>query len=195
MCSCPRPLCSSTNKGRSDSRVLNGDHDRSDLRLHGLTLSSRRRVRSASATQKRTTGIDPPFLHIRRSGPGKIGEGRRTGSYAQMAVAEAAIPGLSPAPPLFGSQEASNRLWHCAFNRLTGVNEQLVGGREHLYFGHQFATKAARPLPDCAVQRTSTPSPPARKPCAAASSSTAHSTQPSPRTRSVVLDGCPSPSW
>ncbi|MEU7138608.1 alpha/beta hydrolase [Nocardia sp. NPDC046473] len=69
----------------------------------------------------------------------------------RLAVAEAAIPGLSPEPSLFSSTEANNRLWHFAFNRLTGVNEQLVEGREHLYFGHQFATKAAKKLPDHAV--------------------------------------------
>jgi len=70
----------------------------------------------------------------------------------RLAVAEAAIPGLSPAPPLFGSQETNDRLWHFAFNRLTDVNEQLVSGREHLYFGHQFATKSAKALPDYAVR-------------------------------------------
>lgn len=71
---------------------------------------------------------------------------------ARLALAEAAVPGLSPTPPLFGSQEANDRLWHFAFNRLDGINEQLVSGREHLYFGHQFATKAAKALPDYAVQ-------------------------------------------
>ncbi|MEU3958228.1 alpha/beta hydrolase [Streptomyces buecherae] len=71
---------------------------------------------------------------------------------ARLAVAEAAIPGLSPSPPLLGGAEANDRLWHFAFNRLAGVNEELVRGREHLYFGHQFATKATRPLPDHAVQ-------------------------------------------
>ncbi|MEU7649981.1 alpha/beta fold hydrolase [Streptomyces huasconensis] len=70
----------------------------------------------------------------------------------RLAVAEAAIPGLSPTPPLFGSREANDRLWHFAFNRLGDVNEQLVRGREHLYFGHQFATKSAKALPDHAVQ-------------------------------------------
>ncbi|MFD4658696.1 alpha/beta fold hydrolase [Kitasatospora sp. NPDC058444] len=70
----------------------------------------------------------------------------------RLAVAEAAIPGLSPTPPLFGSQDANDRLWHFAFNRLDGLNEQLVSGREHLYFGHQFATKSAKPLPDHAVR-------------------------------------------
>ncbi|MEV0407529.1 alpha/beta hydrolase [Actinoallomurus sp. NPDC050550] len=70
----------------------------------------------------------------------------------RLAVAEAAIPGLSPSPPLFGSTEANDRLWHFAVNRLAEVNEQLVKGREHLYFGHQFATKAARKLPGYAVE-------------------------------------------
>ncbi|MFC0842357.1 alpha/beta fold hydrolase [Streptomyces noboritoensis] len=70
----------------------------------------------------------------------------------RLAVAEAAIPGLTPTPPLFGSQEANDRLWHFAFNRLTDINEQLISGREHLFFGHQFATKSAKALPDYAVQ-------------------------------------------
>ncbi|MBO1417357.1 alpha/beta hydrolase [Streptomyces sp. FH025] len=70
----------------------------------------------------------------------------------RLAVAEAAIPGLSPSPPLFGSGEVNDRLWHFAFNRLDGMNEQLVRGREHLYFGHQFATKAAKALPEYAVR-------------------------------------------
>ncbi|MFG2140830.1 alpha/beta fold hydrolase [Streptomyces sp. NPDC048650] len=72
---------------------------------------------------------------------------------ARLAVAEAAIPGLSPYPPLVGSRDANTRLWHFGFNRLDGINEQLVRGREHLFFSHQFASKAASPtaLPDHAV--------------------------------------------
>jgi pimeloyl-ACP methyl ester carboxylesterase len=71
---------------------------------------------------------------------------------ARLAVAEAAIPGLSPSPPLFGGATANDRLWHFAFNRLTELNEQLVTGREELFFGRQFASKAAKPLPDSAVR-------------------------------------------
>ncbi|MFJ7996495.1 alpha/beta fold hydrolase [Streptomyces sp. NPDC096310] len=74
------------------------------------------------------------------------------GRLDRLVVAEAAIPGLSPAPPLFGGHEADERLWHFAFNRLTDINEQLVSGREQLYFGSQFATKSAKPLPGHAVQ-------------------------------------------
>jgi pimeloyl-ACP methyl ester carboxylesterase len=70
----------------------------------------------------------------------------------RLAVAEAAIPGLSPSPPLFGSAEANDRLAHFAFNRLPELNERLVSGREDAFFGHQFATKAAKPLPPSAVR-------------------------------------------
>lgn len=74
------------------------------------------------------------------------------GRLDRLALAEAAVPGLSPAPPLFGGHGADERLWHFAFNRLTGINEELVRGREHLFFGHQFASKAAKALPDHAVR-------------------------------------------
>jgi pimeloyl-ACP methyl ester carboxylesterase len=69
----------------------------------------------------------------------------------RLAVAEAAMPGVSPSPPLFGSTAANDRLWHFALNRLAEVNDQLVAGREDVYFGFQFA-KAARKLPDYAVR-------------------------------------------
>jgi pimeloyl-ACP methyl ester carboxylesterase len=73
------------------------------------------------------------------------------GRLDRLAVAEAAMPGVSPSPPLFGGTQANDRLWHFTFNRLAHVNEQLVQGREHVYFGFQFA-KAARKLPDEAVR-------------------------------------------
>ena len=69
----------------------------------------------------------------------------------RLAVAEAAMPGVSPSPPLFGSTAANDRVWHFAFNRLAEVNDQLAAGREHIYFGFQFA-KAAKTLPDYAVR-------------------------------------------
>jgi pimeloyl-ACP methyl ester carboxylesterase len=59
---------------------------------------------------------------------------------------------VSPSPPLFANAHLNNALWHFAFNRLTDVNDQLVTGREQIYFGWQFATKAARPLPGYAVR-------------------------------------------
>jgi pimeloyl-ACP methyl ester carboxylesterase len=70
---------------------------------------------------------------------------------ACLAAAEAIVPGLSPAPALFGATRTNDRLWHFAFNRLADVNEQLVRGRESVYFGFQFA-KAAKKLPDYAVR-------------------------------------------
>jgi pimeloyl-ACP methyl ester carboxylesterase len=70
----------------------------------------------------------------------------------RLAVAEAVLFGVTPSPPLIGTTAANNRLWHIAFNRLAEVNEQLVRGREDVYFGWQFATKAARRLPDYAVR-------------------------------------------
>jgi len=70
----------------------------------------------------------------------------------RLAVAETPLPGVSPSPPLFANAHLNNALWHFAFNRLATVNDQLAAGREEIYFGWQFATKAARPLPDYAVR-------------------------------------------
>lgn len=69
----------------------------------------------------------------------------------RLALLEATIPGLSPSPPLFLPAHLVHRLGHFVVNRFDGINEQLVAGREDIYFGHQFATKAAVPLPEEAV--------------------------------------------
>jgi pimeloyl-ACP methyl ester carboxylesterase len=69
----------------------------------------------------------------------------------RLAVAEAAMPGVSASPPLFGSTQANNQLWHFPFNRLAEVNDQLAAGREDIYFGFQFA-KAVKKLPDHVVR-------------------------------------------
>ncbi|MFF9090365.1 hypothetical protein ACF1BE_28980 [Streptomyces sp. NPDC014991] len=42
-------------------------------------------------------------------------------------------------------------MWHIPVNRLTDVNEERVRGREGIPSGWQFATKAARRLPDHVV--------------------------------------------
>ena len=65
---------------------------------------------------------------------------------------ETPLPGVTPSPPLFANAHLNNALWHFAFNRLAEVNDQLVTGREEIYFGWQFATKAAKKLPDHAVR-------------------------------------------
>jgi pimeloyl-ACP methyl ester carboxylesterase len=64
---------------------------------------------------------------------------------ARLAVAEAAIPGISPFPPLWSPARVNDMLWHFSFNRLTGLNEALVRGREDVFFGWQFANKASTP--------------------------------------------------
>lgn len=63
----------------------------------------------------------------------------------RLAILEAVIPGLTPSPPFFGPAAANLKLWQFGFNRLTDLNEGLVQGRERLFFGWQFATKAATP--------------------------------------------------
>lgn len=70
----------------------------------------------------------------------------RPGRIQRLAVGEAHIPGVSPSPPLISlDRRTSDFLWHFNFNRLMAVNEKLVLGREDIYFGHQFATKAGSP--------------------------------------------------
>jgi len=64
----------------------------------------------------------------------------------RLAVGEAVIAGVTPSPPLFAPGPLNNAFWHIPFNRLTELNEQLVRGREDLYFGFQFA-KGGHPLP------------------------------------------------
>jgi len=68
----------------------------------------------------------------------------------RLAVAETPIPGLSPSPPLLSNARLNSQLFHFGFNWLDGLNDQLVVGREDIYFGYQFATKAAKQLPDYA---------------------------------------------
>lgn len=67
------------------------------------------------------------------------------GRVGRLAVLEAVVPGLTPSPPLFGPASVNLKLWQFGFNRLTGLNEELVRGRERVFFGWQFATKAATP--------------------------------------------------
>lgn len=57
-------------------------------------------------------------------------------------------PGAVPSPPFFAPEPLNNRLWHIAVNRLDKVNEQLIQGREDIYFGYEFAIQAGKKLPD-----------------------------------------------
>jgi pimeloyl-ACP methyl ester carboxylesterase len=58
-------------------------------------------------------------------------------------------PGATPSPPFFCPEPLNNGLWHIAVNRLDEVNEQLVKGREDIYFGYEFNIQAGKnKLPD-----------------------------------------------
>jgi pimeloyl-ACP methyl ester carboxylesterase len=60
----------------------------------------------------------------------------------RLAVSEAPLPGISPSPPLFLPPLLNERLWHLAFNQLPKINEQLVTGREDIFFGAEFDASA-----------------------------------------------------
>jgi pimeloyl-ACP methyl ester carboxylesterase len=49
---------------------------------------------------------------------------------------------VSPSPPLFLPPPLNARLWHLAFNQLPKINEQLVSGREDIFFGAEFDESA-----------------------------------------------------
>ncbi len=71
----------------------------------------------------------------------------------RLVVSEAPLPGVSPSPPLFLPPLLNARLWHLAFNQLPKVNEQLVTGREDIFFGAEFdASAGPNKLPDDAVR-------------------------------------------
>ena len=75
------------------------------------------------------------------------------GLLDRLVVSEAPLPGVSPSPPLFLPPLLNARLWHLAFNQLPKVNEQLVTGREDIFFGAEFdASAGTRKLPDYAVK-------------------------------------------
>jgi pimeloyl-ACP methyl ester carboxylesterase len=72
---------------------------------------------------------------------------------ARLVVSEAPLPGISPSPPLFLPLQLNERLWHLAFNQLPKVNEQLVTGREDIFFGAEFdASAGTNKLPADAVR-------------------------------------------
>jgi pimeloyl-ACP methyl ester carboxylesterase len=56
-------------------------------------------------------------------------------------------PGTAPSPPLFLPGPLNDRLWHLGFNRIEKLNEQLVAGREDIFYQWEFDA-AANPLPD-----------------------------------------------
>jgi pimeloyl-ACP methyl ester carboxylesterase len=71
----------------------------------------------------------------------------------RLVVSEAPLPGISPSPPLFLPPGLNERLWHLAFNQLPKVNEQLVTGREDIFFGAEFdASAGTNKLPSDTVK-------------------------------------------
>jgi pimeloyl-ACP methyl ester carboxylesterase len=73
---------------------------------------------------------------------------------ARLVVGEAPLPGVTDprTVPLFLPGPFVPRLFHLAFNRLDTLNEQLVRGREDLFFGYIFDAEATIKLPDYAVK-------------------------------------------
>ena len=100
-------------------------------------------------------------------------------------------PGTTPAPPFFVPAPVNDRLWHLSFNRVETLPEQLITGREDVFFGYEFAVQGGS-LPAEVIAYTWTSSP-TRTPCAEPSGSTAHSMRRSHRTPSALVPGSPSP--
>jgi pimeloyl-ACP methyl ester carboxylesterase len=66
---------------------------------------------------------------------------------ARIALGEAIIPGVAVSPPLIPDERPLNDfLWHNNFCRVRGVTEELVVGREEIFFDYQF-TKIPVPNP------------------------------------------------
>ena len=65
-----------------------------------------------------------------------------TNRVVRLAVSEAPLVGVAPSPPLFVPPLLNERFWHLMFNQLPELNEQLVTGREELFFGAEFAGSA-----------------------------------------------------
>jgi pimeloyl-ACP methyl ester carboxylesterase len=72
----------------------------------------------------------------------------------RLAVVEVPGPlGVGPSPPLFVPEPINNKLWHLGFNRVNDeMTEQLVRGREDIFFGYEFAIQGGKKLPDYALR-------------------------------------------
>jgi pimeloyl-ACP methyl ester carboxylesterase len=62
-------------------------------------------------------------------------------------VALAEIPGpplAAASPPAFVPGPINDKLWHIPFNRVAKLPEQLIEGREDVYFGYEFAIQGGK---------------------------------------------------
>jgi pimeloyl-ACP methyl ester carboxylesterase len=67
---------------------------------------------------------------------------------ARVVLAEIPGPPIpSHSPPVFVPAPVNNRLWHIPFSRVEKLPEQLVAGREDIFFGYEFAIQGGM-LPD-----------------------------------------------
>src|SRR5215212_7021248 len=67
---------------------------------------------------------------------------------ARVALAEIPGPPIpSHSPPVFVPEAINNRLRHIPFNRVEKLPEQLIAGREGIFFGYEFAIQGGK-LPD-----------------------------------------------
>src|SRR5215208_6900403 len=74
---------------------------------------------------------------------------------ARLVVAEVpGPPGVAPSPPPFAPEPINNKPWHIPFNRVNDeLTERLVGGREDVFFGYEFAIQGGgKKLPDDALR-------------------------------------------
>jgi len=71
----------------------------------------------------------------------------------RVALGEAPLPGITPPTPLVLPEPIKARLWHIPFNQQEQVNEQLVTGREAIFFGAEFdASAGTNKLPEETVE-------------------------------------------
>src|SRR5262249_16964777 len=71
----------------------------------------------------------------------------------RLVVSEAPLPGVAPSPPFFLPSQLNDALWHIVVNRTAKIHEQLVRGREDIYFGAECDPSAGtKKLPDDAVK-------------------------------------------
>jgi pimeloyl-ACP methyl ester carboxylesterase len=106
----------------------------------------------------------------------------------RLAVGEAVIAGVALSPPLFAPGPLNIQFWHIPFNRLDGLNEELVRGKEDRTSASS-SLKAGTRCPNTPKSITSTCSPPTLTPCAGASGNTVRGMPTARRTPSARNSG------